>query len=123
MKTHVTINGKEIRLIQQSIFYNMGDDVIERELNEEQVRLNVLLLALDGISFEKKEEQKPFSVDNPPKEGETYFHIISSPSLIITEECFVDDDYDEHCVSQNNCFRTKEEAESALSRVLQALKS
>lgn len=117
MKTHVNINGKEIS------FKKEDDGMWITPVTQEQ--FNNLLLALDGLSFEKKEEQKPFSVDNPPKEGERYWFIGKHYEgyLYTNHTVYGDDIYDNNNLSQNNCFRTKEEAEAALSRVLQALKS
>jgi len=112
MKTHVTINGKEIDRIT--------------EVNKDWIAetLNGLLLALDGLTFEKKEEQKPFSVDNPPKEEEHYFYVGGEYELKVCNVLwFKEDGTDISNLTQGNCFRTKEEAEAALSRVLQALKS
>ena len=99
----VTINGAKISLLE-------GSDHIGNVVSQ---RLNSLLLCLDGLTFEKKEErcnceemtckikctknhtchayscekcnrgleykdseeQKPFSVDNPPLNGSEYWYI------------------------------------------------
>jgi hypothetical protein len=121
MKTHVTINGNEISFAGRS---DDGKGNISSRGAESVV--NDILLALDGISFEKKEEQKPFSVDNPPLNGSEYWYIENDakngmhPTLA---EFYKDVLFSVKMLSQGNCFRTKEEAEAALSRMLQALKS
>lgn len=132
-----------------------------------QEQFNSLLLALDGISFEKKEEnditrsknamvfsgghghsgvsvggmgssgsnwrpakeeQKPFSVDNPPKKFATYWYLDITGEhdrkyQLKNASYESDSDFDTNNLSIGNCFHTRELAEAALSRVLQALKS
>lgn len=58
MKTHVQINGKEIALIQEKSIYDLDNEGYKtyRSLNEPEEKINELLLALDGLSFEKKED-------------------------------------------------------------------
>lgn len=90
------------------------------------LKVNEIIDMLDGLTFEKKEEQKPFSVDNPPLNGSEYWYIENDakngmhPTLA---EFYKDALFSVKTLSQGNCFRTQEEAEAALSRVLQALKS
>lgn len=108
MKTHVTINGKRIDRITED-----NKDWIAETLNE-------LLLALDETP-----EQKPFSVENPPREFDKYYFVLlnNQEYLFTTFTSWRNRKIDKQRLSQNNCFRTKEEAEAALKRVLQALKS
>lgn len=84
--------------------------VLESDVKKELAKKNVKL--------------KPFSVDNPPKEEEHYFYVGGEYELKVCNVLwFKEDGTDISNLTQGNCFRTKEEAEAALSRVLQALKS
>lgn len=108
------INGKEIELT-----IPMADG----SMDSRDWRINELLLALDGLSFEKKEEQKPFSVENPPEPSDRYYYLKIAMGEAKVSEAIFNSGYDRFNLTQNNCYRTKEEAEAALSRVLQSLKS
>ena len=103
MKTHVTINGKEIDRITE-----VNKDWIAETLNE-------LLTSLDGLTFEKKEAQKPFSVDNPLL-GTELFAYDQTNNLFIADGEVVD------TLEFLRKYKTYIE-DAALTRVLQALKS
>lgn len=63
MKTHITYKGKQIALLPP----HLG------QVNSYETKINEILLALE----EAPEPQKPFSVDNPPKD-----YIILKSSMI-----------------------------------------
>lgn len=121
MKTHLTVNGKEIALFE-----------LKRYISDHNVlmKLDELLQVLNGFTFEKKEEQKPFSVDNTPikiwhgttlEQDNVGINISSKGS-----EWFLNvSGTTEKRVNITHLFDTHAEKvkEAALSRVLQALKS
>lgn len=108
MKTHVTIKGKEISLVSEDAYTS-------------RFTVNKLLLALD----ESEPEQKPFSVENQQENEQECWHIeIINGSPYVYSSFFIKDSHiASKLLSTGNYYRTEEEAEAALKRVLQALKS
>lgn len=80
-------------------------------------------IELSDKLFPTPEPQKPFSVDNPPREFDKYYFVLlnNQEYFFTTFTSWRNRKIDKQRLSQNNCFRTREEAEAALKRVLQAL--
>lgn len=124
MKTHVTIKGVQFELKKPVIVKQayVNDEMVDAFVHiGSDSEWNKLLLALD----ESEPEQKPFSVENPPENEQACWHIeIINGSAYVYESFFIKDSRaGSKLLSTGNLFRTREEAEAVLKRVLQALKS
>ena len=73
------------------------------------VKSITLHLLLKSGTIEEVKEELPFSVDNPPKEGEKYWYVRTSNNIYYAD--WGGDDFDVWRLKTNNCFRTEKEAE------------
>ena len=81
-------------------------------------------VSIDGISYTNKEDaiSKIESIFSSfPSAGDIYYWIDSEGKVTFDE--WVNDDVDKNHLAIGNCYKTEEEAESVLDRVIEAYKS
>lgn len=148
MKTHVTIKGKEISLVSEDAYtsrFTVNELLLALDESEVEVYEKCPCGGVNGKnhphagtnfkegsgkcircgrSFDETPEQKPFSVENPPARGEEFWSVYPNMKCTLIAQHFNYYNHDDNVyfLRQNNCFRTREEAEAALARVLIALK-
>lgn len=156
MKTHVTINGKEVTLPHNPSLVDTNGIILkdlllaldescdcedrtfwcEKCKKEPDICVREFeacsckdcfkkTIELSDKLFPTPEPQKPFSVDNPPEDEQVcwYIELINGSPYVYSSFFIKGSHIASKLLSTGNCYRTEEEAEAALKRVLQALKS
>ena len=94
-----------------------------KDRDYEIIELNTKSVSIDGISYSNKDKaiSKIESIFSSfPSAGDTYYWIDSEGKVTFYE--WDDDDVDKNHLAIGNCYKTEEDAESALDRVIKAYK-
>ena len=94
-----------------------------KDIDYEIIELNTKSVSIDGISYSNKDKaiSKIESIFSSfPSAGDIYYYIDIDGE--VCHKYYADDEFDKSLLAIGNIYKTKEEAESALDRVIKAYK-